>query len=103
MIRYALWVCRSLTGPNGTYAVRPSMDTMPEVRRRLDWHLDPANDPSLAVRSVYGQWFPHLALIDADPVFSHQAGWQQYCWQQKCWEMVPGSQVQRTGGAWLGG
>lgn len=66
VIRYALWVCRSLMGPNGASAVRPSMDTIPEVRRRLDWHLDPANDPSLAVRSVYGQWFPHLALIDVD-------------------------------------
>ena len=66
VIRYALWVCRSLAGPNGAHGVRPSMDTIPEVRRRLDWHLDPANDPSLAVRSVYGQWFPHLALIDAD-------------------------------------
>ncbi len=66
VIRYALWVCRSVAGPNGANAVRPSMDTIPEVRRRLDWHLDPANDPSLAVRSVYGQWFPHLALIDED-------------------------------------
>ncbi len=91
VIRYALWVCRSLVGPNGAYAVRPSMDTIPEVRRRLDWHLDPANDPSLAVRSVYGQWFPHLALIDTDwaeqnveMIFPHRhpalrdAAWETY-------------------------
>lgn len=91
VIRYALWVCRSLAGPNGAYAVRPSMDTIPVVRRRLDWHLDPANDPSLAVRSVYGQWFPHLALIDADwaeqnvdRIFPHRhpalrdAAWEAY-------------------------
>lgn len=66
VIRYALWVRRSLVDPDRPKGVRPSMNTMPEVRRRLDWHLVPANDPSLAVRSVYGQWFPHLALIDAD-------------------------------------
>ena len=91
VIRYALWVCRSLAGPNGADAVRPSMDTIPEVRRRLDRHLDPANDPSLAVRSVYGQWFPHLALIDADwaernveRIFPHRhpalrdAAWEAY-------------------------
>ena len=91
VIRYGLWVCRSLAGPNGAYAVRPSMVTIPEVGKRLDWHLDPANDPSLAVRSVYGQWFPHLALIDADwaernveRIFPHRhpalrdAAWEAY-------------------------
>ena len=67
------------------------MDRIPEVRERLDWHLDPDNDPSLAVRSVYGQWFPHLVLLDADwadrnveRIFPHRrpalrdAAWETY-------------------------
>jgi hypothetical protein len=37
---------------------------MPEVRSVLDRHLDPAQDPSLAIRSVYGRWFPWIQLID---------------------------------------
>jgi hypothetical protein len=37
---------------------------MPEVREVLEVHLDPANDPSLAIRAVYGQWFPWLVLLD---------------------------------------
>jgi len=37
---------------------------MPEVREVLDTHLDISQDPSLAVRSVYGQWFPWLTLLD---------------------------------------
>ena len=39
---------------------------MPEVREILDTHLDPARDPSLAIRAVYGQWFPWIALLDAE-------------------------------------
>jgi hypothetical protein len=37
---------------------------MPEVREMLDWHLHPDNDPSLAVHSSYGQWFPWLVTLD---------------------------------------
>ena len=31
----------------------------------LDRHLDTTQDASLAVRAVYGQWFPWLVLLDA--------------------------------------
>ena len=91
VIHYALWVYRQMAGPNRADAGRVSMNTIPEVRRRLDWHLDPANDPSLAVRSVYGRWFPHLALLDAEwarrnveRIFPHRrpalrdAAWETY-------------------------
>ena len=37
---------------------------MPEVREVLAAHLDPTKDPAVAIRSVYGQWFPWLALLD---------------------------------------
>jgi hypothetical protein len=35
------------------------------VRELLEQHLDVSQDPSLAIRSVYGQWFPWLLLIDS--------------------------------------
>ncbi|MHC4696658.1 MAG: hypothetical protein ACYTFA_07955 [Planctomycetota bacterium] len=37
---------------------------MPEVRDVLAHHLNPAEDSSLAIRAVYGQWFPWLCLLD---------------------------------------
>ena len=65
-IHYALWIYRSLVGGIRTDAVTFDMDTIPEVRARLDRHLDSDIDPSPAVRAVYGRWFPHLVLLDAD-------------------------------------
>jgi len=38
---------------------------MPEVQEVLERHLDPRSDPSLAIRSVYGQWFPWLVYLDS--------------------------------------
>jgi hypothetical protein len=37
---------------------------MPEVREVLESHLDPAHDPSPAVRTVYGQFLPQLMYLD---------------------------------------
>ena len=56
VIRYALWLRRSQQEPSG-------FDEMPEVRQVLENHLDPNADPSLAIRSIYGQWLPWLTLI----------------------------------------
>ncbi|MHC5763961.1 hypothetical protein, partial [Nostoc sp.] len=68
-------------------------DEMPEVRQVLDEHLNPDIEPSLAIRSVYGQWFPWLALLDQlwanqsikkifpqDETFSNlrRAAWESY-------------------------
>jgi hypothetical protein len=39
-------------------------DRMPEVQAVLDKHLDPQVDSSAAIRSVYGQWFPWLVMLD---------------------------------------
>ncbi|MEH1928500.1 hypothetical protein [Nostoc sp.] len=44
---------------------------MPEVRQVLDEHLNLDIEPSLAIRSVYGQWFPWLALLD--PLWANQS------------------------------
>ena len=46
---------------------------MAEVREVLQAHLDPARDPSLAIRAVYGQWFPWLVLLDPEWAETHAA------------------------------
>lgn len=91
VITYSLWVYRSVMG---THEARPGafgMDRVPEVRARLERHLDPEIDPSPAIRSVYGQWFPHLVLLDeawarqhVESIFSgdqprlRDAAWETY-------------------------
>jgi hypothetical protein len=65
VIHYARWVQRHLKKePNGNMGSDNSFDEMREVRKILEYHLDPENDPSLAVRSVYGHWLPHLIILD---------------------------------------
>lgn len=65
VVQYALWVHRHLEKlPNGTERLAHGFDEMPEVREVLDKHLNPKIDPSLAIRAVYGQWFPWLVLLD---------------------------------------
>lgn len=66
VIRYALWVRRHLeAGPDAKKRIAEGFAAMPEVREVLDKHLDVEADPSLAIRSVYGQWFPWLTMLDA--------------------------------------
>jgi hypothetical protein len=66
VVRYALWVNRHTKEATESEAqVACSFDEMPEVQAILDHHLDPANDPSLAIRAVYGQWLPWLITLDS--------------------------------------
>jgi hypothetical protein len=65
LMRYALWVRRHLeTLPDSSDLLSRGFDEMPEVRATLEKHLDVSYDPSLAIRSVYGHWFPQLVLLD---------------------------------------
>ena len=65
VIQYALWVRRHIEGlPDAAERLARGFGEMPEVREVLDKHLDPTIDPSLAIRVVYGQWFPYLVLLD---------------------------------------
>jgi hypothetical protein len=59
LVKYALWVHRHEPTHRG-------FDVMPEVREVLDAHLHIDEEPSYAVRSMYGQWFPWLHLVDAE-------------------------------------
>jgi len=75
VIQYALWVRRYLERePEAAAKIERGMAEMPEVRKVLDEHLSPEKDPSPAVRSVYGQWFPWLILID--PAWARNAASQ---------------------------
>jgi hypothetical protein len=67
VVRYALWVRRHIEkAPDGKERVARGFDEMPEVGEVLDVHLDPKRDSALAIRAVYGQWFPWLVLLDRE-------------------------------------
>ena len=59
VLSYALWVRQRRKEIIGR-----GFGEMPEVQEVLESHLDPNFDPSLAIRSVYGRWFPWLKLLD---------------------------------------
>jgi hypothetical protein len=66
VFRYALWVRKHLEKlPDANEEILAlGFQSMQEVREVLDSHLDPELEPSVAIRSVYGQWFPWIVLID---------------------------------------
>jgi hypothetical protein len=65
VMNYALWVQRHIKEePDGEVRASRGFDEMPEVRKTLDYHLNPKLDPSLTIRSIYGQWLPWLIMID---------------------------------------
>ena len=91
VMRYAMWVRRHLREQGDQQEA--GLTLMSEVRDVLERHLSPAHDPSVAVRSVYGQWFPWLLQLDhkwtmdhLSDIFPHQpelhslwsAAWDTY-------------------------
>jgi hypothetical protein len=82
VVRYALWVRRNLEERDDAEEVASQgFEAMPEVRHVLGQHLKPSEDPSLAVRAVYGQRFPQLVFLDqnwaeenVERIFTHQNG-----------------------------
>ncbi|MFZ0168054.1 MAG: hypothetical protein WAL64_01375 [Candidatus Dormiibacterota bacterium] len=74
LFAFALWVRRHIEdAPDSVERLARGFDEMPEVKRVLEKHLDPQLDPSRAIRSVYGQEFPYLVLIDATWTRDHVA------------------------------
>jgi len=65
LVEYGLWVARNTTDK------KISFDDIPEMRKVLDEHLDPKIDSSLTIRSVYGQFYPWLNLLDTE--WAHEA------------------------------
>lgn len=94
VVRYAMWVRRHIEeGPDGKEHVARGFSEMPEVSDVLDRHLDLGYDRALAIRAVYGQWFPWLVLLDSHWAASnvakifpseenlrdlHDAAWETY-------------------------
>ncbi|MBK9386463.1 MAG: hypothetical protein IPN34_16750 [Planctomycetes bacterium] len=64
-MEYALWLRRAgERDPSVGIDPQRGFDAMPEVREVLEYRLDPAVEPSAAVRVVYGRYFPLLVLLD---------------------------------------
>lgn len=67
IVRHALWIRRHLIRlPDSRERIEAGFNEMPEVRGVLESHLDTSQDPSLAIRAVYGQRFPWLMLLDSN-------------------------------------
>lgn len=65
VVHYALWIRRHIEeAPDRKERVARGFEEMPEIREILEHHLDPNFDTSLAIRAVYGQWFPWLVILD---------------------------------------
>lgn len=64
VVQYALWLRRHFERTTQQNRIARGFSEMPEVRRTLERHLDLTVDRSLAIRAVYGQWFPWLHLLD---------------------------------------
>jgi hypothetical protein len=62
VVEYALWNYDN----TGKEKQSLGFQIMPEVKELLEKHLDPAQDPSVAVRAVYGRYLPWLLLVDPE-------------------------------------
>ncbi|MEY2485956.1 MAG: hypothetical protein QOH39_1604 [Verrucomicrobiota bacterium] len=60
---YGLWVRRHLAEENPA-APAADFNQMPELRDRLDLHLDRSREPTLMARTSYGRSLPWLYLLD---------------------------------------
>ena len=64
---YAIWLRRNFDNlRDGPALAASGFDAMPEVREVLETHLDPAVEPTRAIRSVYGMRFPWIRLVDPE-------------------------------------
>ncbi|MDJ0589333.1 MAG: hypothetical protein QNJ72_04950 [Pleurocapsa sp. MO_226.B13] len=65
LIRYALWIRGYYEqSADGEDLIKQGFARMREVTEVLDIHLDPSQESSIVIRSVYGRWFPWLTLLD---------------------------------------
>lgn len=67
ILDYSLWVQRHTKKEESQEKQAVGgFDEIPEVREVLERHLNPDYDPSLVIRSIYGQWFSTLIHLDSD-------------------------------------
>ncbi|MEM9447874.1 MAG: hypothetical protein AAGA75_05000 [Cyanobacteria bacterium P01_E01_bin.6] len=94
IVRYSFWIRQD---SDGNAKASQNFDDMPEVQQVLEWHLNPEQDPSSAIRAVYGKYFPYLLHIASDwtmqrvdqifpeePAFQwlFEAAWEGYLYNQ---------------------
>jgi hypothetical protein len=91
VVQYGLWAMRH-TPPSEDEEQGAAAEAavVPEIWPVLDRHLDITLDPSLAVRSVYGQWFPWIHLLGHDWATSRRdqifpRGPEQAPWWTAAW------------------
>lgn len=66
VMEYARWVRDRENARKSPEAPPANLGVMPEVRQILDQHLDISQEPTLTIRSVYGQALSFLANLDWD-------------------------------------
>ncbi|MGF1981403.1 MAG: hypothetical protein RMY30_038270 [Nostoc sp. CmiSLP01] len=89
VVWYASWIRQDANGNTTSQ----DFNDLPEVQQILEQHLDPRQDPSSAIRAVYGQMFPCLfnlasewTLHNIDQIFPEspefqwmfEAAWEGY-------------------------
>lgn len=60
IIKYGWWVKNNLSEGN---VILDNFEGIEEVRNVLEEHLDIKKEPLLAIRAIYGQWFPQLTVL----------------------------------------
>jgi hypothetical protein len=63
IVRYAFWIRQDT---NGDLEASQNFEDMPEVQQVLEGHLGLQQDPSSAIRAIYGRWFPYLLHLASD-------------------------------------
>jgi hypothetical protein len=66
VMEYARWVVRCENVRKSPDGKSVTLAEMPEVREILDRHLDTREEPTLTIRSVYGQGLSFLAGLDSE-------------------------------------
>jgi len=64
VLEYAQWVRKAENARKPPESSTVTLGVMPEVREVLDRHLDIRQEPTLTIRSVYGQELSFLASLD---------------------------------------
>ncbi|PIS42060.1 MAG: hypothetical protein COT24_05465 [Candidatus Kerfeldbacteria bacterium CG08_land_8_20_14_0_20_40_16] len=64
LMRYALWCNQGLYSV--VHKTKKIDRLVPEVKSKLEKHLDSFHDSSVAIRSVYGLYFPQLTYLNKD-------------------------------------
>lgn len=66
VMAYAVWVTRHLRENTASMNGQNGLDMFPRVQKILEAHLSINQDPSLAIRAVYGAWFSDIRWVDQD-------------------------------------